>query len=54
MDTADIVSMLHKGMKPDTTTWKLAESANEIIEVVQSKKAKRIISMIRKNLDSGY
>jgi len=54
MDTADIVSMLRKGMKPDTTTWKLAERANEIIEVVQNKKVKRIITMIKKNLDSGY
>jgi hypothetical protein len=54
MDTADIVSMIRKAMKPDTTTWKLAESANEIIEVVQNKKTKRIINMIKKNLDSGY
>jgi hypothetical protein len=54
MDTAGIVSIVREGMRPDTTTWKLAESANEIIQVVQDKKLKRIISMIRKSLDSGY
>jgi hypothetical protein len=54
MGKADIVSILREAMRPDTTTWKLAETANEVIQVVQDKKARRIINTIKKNLDSGY
>ncbi len=54
MVAADVVSMLREAMRIDTTTWKLAESASEVIQVVQDKKMKRIINMIKKNLDSGY
>jgi len=54
MDATDIVSTLRRGMRPNTATWKLAENANEIIQVVQDKKMKRSINTIKKNLDSGY
>jgi hypothetical protein len=54
MGATDIVSILRKAMRPDTTTWKLAGTANEVIQVVQDKKMKRIINTIKRNLDSGY
>ncbi len=41
-------------MKPDMRAWKAAESAEDIIKVLQDKDMKRIINLIKKNLNSGY
>jgi hypothetical protein len=54
MDTGGIVSMHTKGMKPDMRTWKAAESAEEIVKVLQDKDMKRTINLIKKNLNGGY
>jgi len=54
VDTSDIVSMGFEGMSHDMRTWKAAESAEEIIKILQDKNMKRIINMIKKNLNSGY
>ncbi len=54
MDTSDIVSILFEDMKHDMRTWKAAESAEEIIKVLQDKDMKRIINLIKKNLNGGY
>jgi len=54
MDTGSVVSTHTKGMKPDMRTWKAAESAEEIIKVLQDKDMKRVINRIKKNLNGGY
>jgi hypothetical protein len=54
MDTGDIVSTLVEGMKPDMKAWKAAESAEEIVKVLQDKDMKRTINLIKKNLNGGY
>jgi len=54
MDTDDIVSTHIESMKPDMRAWKAAESAEEIVNVLQDKNMKRTINLIRRNLNGGY
>ena len=41
-------------MRPDMKAWRAAESAEEIVKVLQDKSMKRVINLIKKNLNSGY